>query len=99
LLVVDTFTKVGDVVGTGGELTVQMRADMRLAATYATQAGRKIVEFAHLASGTSAIREGSRLERAFRDMYTGSQHTFINEKTYIDIARLMLRIDTDNVTL
>jgi len=99
LLVVDTFTKVGDVVGTGGELTLQMRADMRLAATYATQAGRSIVEFAHLASGTSAIREGSRLERAFRDMYTGSQHTFINEKTYIDIARLMLRIDTDNVTL
>jgi len=98
-LVEDTYRAVEETITCGGELTITMRADMRLAATYATEAGREIVEFAHLAAGTSAIREGNRLERAFRDMYTGSQHTFINEKTYTDIAKLMLKIDDDNFAL
>ncbi|MCP5067429.1 MAG: acyl-CoA dehydrogenase, partial [bacterium] len=51
---------------------------------------REVVHWAHLAAGTTAIREGCRLERAFRDMYTGTQHTFIGEKTYIDSANVML---------
>ncbi len=98
-LVTDTYGEVGEAIAGGADLTVGMRADMRLAATYATEAGREIVEFAHLAAGTTAIRQGSRMERAFRDMYTGSQHAFINEKTYTDIARLMLGLDEDNVAL
>lgn len=80
----------------GAELTPRMRADMRLAATYATEACREIVQFVHLAAGTTAIREGSRLERAFRDMYTGTQHAFISEKTYLDVATLMLGLADDS---
>jgi indole-3-acetate monooxygenase len=98
-LVRDTYAAVGEIVEDGGELTTAMRADMRLAATYATEASREIVEFAHLAAGTTAIREGSRLERAFRDIYTGTQHTFINEKTYTDVAKLMLKLEEDNFAL
>ena len=86
----DTHEEVADKLAQGDDLTLEMRADMRMAATYATQAGREIVEWAHLAAGTTAIREGSRLERAFRDMYTGTQHTFIGEKTYIDAANVMM---------
>ena len=67
-----------------------MRADLRMAATFATEASREIVQWAHLAAGTTAIREGSRLECNFRDLYTGTQHTFINEKTYIDSAQVLL---------
>jgi alkylation response protein AidB-like acyl-CoA dehydrogenase len=69
---------------------------MRLAATYATEASREIVQWAHLAAGTTAIREGSRLERAFRDMYTGTQHAFISEKTYLDVANVMLGLTQEN---
>jgi indole-3-acetate monooxygenase len=39
-----------------------------------------------LAAGTTAMPEGSRFERAFRDMYTGTQHAFISEKVAIDVA-------------
>lgn len=98
-LVVDTYREVEDAIAGGQELTLAMRSDMRLAATYATQASVEVVTFAHLAAGTTAIREGSRLERAFRDMYTGSQHAFINEKTYTDIAKLKLGIEEDNFAL
>jgi len=89
-LVVGTFTEVTDAVLAGAELTLAMRADLRMAATYATEASRAVVQWCHLAAGTTAIREGSRLERAFRDMYTGTQHAFVSEKTYVDTAQVLL---------
>jgi hypothetical protein len=98
-LVVDTYTDMESRVTKGAELTPQMRCDMRIAATYATEASREIVQWAHLAAGTSAIREGSRLERAFRDMYTGTQHAFISEKTYTEAGKLMLGLIEDSPAL
>ncbi len=92
----DVHERVREQLSRGTELTLTMRADMRLAATYATEASREIVQWAHLAAGTTAIREGSRLERAFRDMYTGTQHAFISEKTYLDVANVMLGLTQEN---
>jgi alkylation response protein AidB-like acyl-CoA dehydrogenase len=99
LLVLSTFGDVEQAVGSGEGLTPTQRADMRVAATYATEASREIVQWAHLAAGTSAIREGSRLERAFRDMYTGTQHVFIGEKTYTDAAQIHLGLIEDQLGL
>lgn len=98
-LVVDTYTDMESRVAKGAELTPQMRCDMRIAATYATEASREIVQWAHLAAGTAAIREGGRLERAFRDMYTGTQHAFISEKTYTEAGKLMLGLIEDSPAL
>jgi indole-3-acetate monooxygenase len=99
LLVLDEFAAAERFVGDGGQLTPTMRADLRVAATYATEASREVVQWAHLAAGTSAIREGSRLERAFRDLYTGTQHVFIGEKTYTDAARIYLGLVEDQFGL
>lgn len=93
--VIETFSRVESAVAAGEELTPTMRADMRVAATYATEASREVAQWAHLAAGTTAIREGSRLERAFRDLYTGTQHAFISEKTYIDSAQIWLGLADD----
>lgn len=93
--VIETFSRVESAVAAGEELTPTMRADMRVAATYATEASREVSQWAHLAAGTTAIREGSRLERAFRDLYTGTQHAFISEKTYIDSAQIWLGLADD----
>lgn len=98
-LVVDAFEEVCGEVAGGAELTPGRRADLRIAATYATEACREIVEFTHLAAGTTAIREGCRIERAFRDMYTGTQHTFIGERTYVDAAKLALGLIDDSPAL
>ena len=99
LLVLDTFAEAERFVADGGDLTPTMRGDLRVAATYATEASREVVQWAHLAAGTSAIREGSRLERAFRDLYTGTQHVFIGEKTYTDAARIHLGLIEDQFGL
>jgi alkylation response protein AidB-like acyl-CoA dehydrogenase len=99
LLVVDTFAEVEQAVTDGAPLTPTMRADLRVAATYATECSREIVQWAHLAAGTTAIRQGSRIERAFRDLYTGTQHVFIGEKTYTDASRIYLGLIEDQFGL
>ena len=99
LLVLTTFSDIEEKVASGGKLSVADRAEMRVAATYATEASREITEWAHLQAGTAAIREGSRLERAFRDMYTGTQHVFIGEKTYTDAAKIALGLQEDQLGL
>jgi alkylation response protein AidB-like acyl-CoA dehydrogenase len=91
LLVLDSFTQTEAAVAAGEDLTPIMRADMRAAAVYARAAG----EWAHLVAGTSSIREGGRLERAFRDIYTGTQHAFISEKVAIDVAQIWLGLIDD----
>lgn len=97
--VLEAFTEVEKAVLEGRELTPTMRLNMRLSATYATEACREICQFVHLAAGTSAIREGTRLERAFRDMYTGTQHAFINENTYTQAGSMMLGLIEDSTAL
>ena len=93
--VMEAFDEVERAVAAEEELTPHMRADLRVAATYATEASREVGQWAHLAAGTTAIRQGSRLERAFRDLYTGTQHAFISEKTYIDAAQIWLGLEED----
>jgi len=99
LLVLDAFAAAERQVVDEHELSPTMRADLRVAATYATEASREIVQWAHLAAGTTAIREGTRIERAFRDLYTGTQHVFIGEKTYMDAARIRLGLIDDQLGL
>jgi indole-3-acetate monooxygenase len=95
LLVLDAFTQAEAAVAAGDDLSPALRADMRVAAVYATDVARACGEWAHLVAGTSSIREGSRLERAFRDLYTGTQHAFISEKVAIDAAQIWLGIIED----
>ena len=95
LLVLDAFTEAETAVAAGDELTPRLRADMRVAAVHATDTARACAEWAHLVAGTTAIREGSRFERAFRDMYTGTQHAFISEKVAMDAAQIWLGLAED----
>jgi indole-3-acetate monooxygenase len=99
LLVLDAFTTAEAAVAAGEDLTPTLRADMRVAAVYATDVARECAQWAHLAAGTTAIREGSRLERAFRDLYTGTQHAFISEKVAIDSAQVWLGVVEDQFAL
>jgi alkylation response protein AidB-like acyl-CoA dehydrogenase len=99
LLVLQAFGDVEAAVGAGAALTPTMRADVRAAAVYATDCSREIAQWAHLAAGTTAIREGSRLERAFRDLYTGTQHAFIGEKVAMDAAQVWLGLLEDPLGL
>ena len=98
LLLLDVFGDA-ETAAAGQGLTPVNRADLRAAAVYATDVAREIAQWAHLAAGTTSIREGSRLERAFRDIYTGTQHAFISEKVAMDAATVWLGIAEDQFSL
>jgi alkylation response protein AidB-like acyl-CoA dehydrogenase len=99
LLVLAAHEAAETAVAAGDPLTPKLRAAMRMAAVYATDASRTIAEWAHLAAGTTAIREGSRFERAFRDLYTGTQHAFISERVAIDATQIRLALVDDKLGL
>ncbi len=99
LLVLDAFGTAEAAVASGEDLTPAHRADVRAAAVHATDCAREVCQWAHLAAGTAAIRQGSRLERAFRDMATGTQHAFIGEKVAIDAAQVWLGLVEDPIGL
>ncbi|CAN5779618.1 acyl-CoA dehydrogenase family protein [soil metagenome] len=99
LLVEQTFADIEAAVESGEPLTPLQRADLRVSAVYATDCSREIAQWAHLAAGTTAIREGSRIERAFRDLYTGTQHAFIGEKVATDAAQVWLGLEPDPIGL
>jgi alkylation response protein AidB-like acyl-CoA dehydrogenase len=98
LLILDVFGEAETAAAAEG-LTPANRADLRAAAVYATDVARECAQWAHLAAGTTSIREGSRLERAFRDIYTGTQHAFISEKVAMDAAQVWLGLVEDQFAL
>ena len=67
---------------------------MRVAAVYATDIARSCAEWAPGGRYEFDPR-GSRLERAFRDIYTGTQHAFISEKVAMDAASIWLGLIED----
>jgi alkylation response protein AidB-like acyl-CoA dehydrogenase len=78
---------------------MEQRALVRAATCFATDAAREACDFAHLRAGTVAIRDGSALQRCFRDIHTGSQHAFIGEKVYADAGTVLLGTVPDVVGL
>ena len=99
LLVLDAFTTAEAAVASGERADPGVRADMRVAAVFATDAARELRRVGPPGRGHQSIREGSRLERAFRDMYTGTQHAFISEKVAIDGAQVWLGLIEDHFGL
>lgn len=99
LLVFKSFGDVESDIGAGEPLTDEMRANMRAAAVHATDASREVATWVHLVAGTTAIRQGNRIERAFRDIYAGTQHAFIGEKVAADCAQVRLGLVEDPIGL
>ncbi len=98
-LCIDVFSGVLEAAQAGEEIGIQERATLRTAASYATEAAKNAVDFAHESAGTTSIRDGAALQRCFRDMHTGTQHTFIGEETYLESAQVFLGLRDESVFL
>jgi alkylation response protein AidB-like acyl-CoA dehydrogenase len=68
-----------------------MKADCRLATTHAVYTAAEITEAVYLASGSQGLRNGSVLQRCFRDAHAASQHLFTGAQVYIEAGRIYLR--------
>jgi alkylation response protein AidB-like acyl-CoA dehydrogenase len=73
-----------------GELQPEGRADLRLAMSHAATACRTAIDLCVAAATTTAIRRGSPIDRAHRDVLTASQHIVLNDRTYGLVGRALL---------
>jgi alkylation response protein AidB-like acyl-CoA dehydrogenase len=84
-----------EAVQAGRELSVKALALLRLARTHATQAAVAAVDLMYTAGGGSSVYARNRLERAFRDIHTVTQHTSMAPANYAVSGRVLLGLAPD----
>jgi alkylation response protein AidB-like acyl-CoA dehydrogenase len=78
-----------------GEIPIELRAGIRLAATHAVAAAAAAVDVAYSLGGGSAIYETSPLQRRFRDVHAATQHMLVGPATWELTGRSLLGLDFD----
>lgn len=82
-----------------GEIDIEARNGLRLAASHLATSAVGVVDGAHSLSGSAGIYRGSVIERCQRDIHTATQHMIIAPATYELSGRLLLGLDTDTSQL
>ncbi len=83
----------------GSEPSLEQRALVRTSTTYCTEIAAEVADFAYRFAGTDSLRLPSDLQRAWRDIHAGTQHIFVDDKTYLDSAQVFLGIAPAHVPL
>jgi len=82
-----------------GEIDVERRAALRLAATLATRWSVKAVDLMVEAAGGTAIYAKSPLARRFRDVHTAAAHMMVAPASLELVGRIRLGLETDTAQL
>ncbi|MBV8525521.1 MAG: acyl-CoA dehydrogenase family protein [Acetobacteraceae bacterium] len=78
----------------GESVSLRQRALIRLAACYATQCAIQSVDLVYALAGGSAVYEGNRLERCFRDIHTAGQHFAVSPMANLEpVGRVIFGLD------
>ena len=84
----------------GGQVPVEQRISLRLAATHAATAGAEVTAVAYRLGGGSSVYESqSPLPRRFRDAHTATQHMLVAPATNELVGRLLLGLPTETSQL
>jgi alkylation response protein AidB-like acyl-CoA dehydrogenase len=74
--------KAWNIVVDGQKPDVQMQADLRAVAVFATDVALDVVRQAYRYAGGGAVYKPNVLERAMRDLHTASQHLVVSTSAY-----------------
>jgi alkylation response protein AidB-like acyl-CoA dehydrogenase len=88
-----------DTAASHGSIPVEMRRDIRLAATHATTASARVVDRMYLIGGGSSVHRKAPIQRAFRDVHVATQHMMTAPATWELTGRLLFGFETDTTTL
>jgi alkylation response protein AidB-like acyl-CoA dehydrogenase len=78
-----------------GEVSVELRAGLRLAATHAARTGADVARAMYDLGGGTAIYDESPLQRRFRDASTVTAHIQVSPSTWETTGKLLLDLPTD----
>src|SRR5262247_1594701 len=91
----ETVRDVWDTVRTGGTLSMDQRATLRIATTHTIRLAIQVVDTVYDAAGSTAVYEGHILQRAFQDMHVISQHAQSRHAHYELVGRYWLGLSID----
>jgi alkylation response protein AidB-like acyl-CoA dehydrogenase len=87
-----TFDQLFD-AARSGNISNDLRLDARLSANQAVAVGARVSYAAYLACTTTALRNGSRLQRCFRDSQGAMAHFMTGEQSWIDGGRFLAGVE------
>ena len=82
-------------VGRSGELTVEQRMLIRLAATFAIHQAQEVVDTVYHAAGATAVFQSNAFERRFRDIHTVTQQLQGRQLHFETVGQFLLGLEPD----
>lgn len=88
-----------DLASPGPSVSIEDRARLRMAATFAVSMSRDAVDLMYTAAGGSSLYSRSPLQRHFRDVHAATQHMMVAQPTWELGAKALLGIESDTSSL
>jgi len=83
----------------GPSVSIEARARLRMAATFAVSMSREAVDLMYTVAGGSSLYARSPLQRHFRDIHAATQHMMVAQPTWELSAKALLGIESDTSSL
>ncbi len=77
----------------GGELSLEDRANLRIASLTAVENAVAATDVVYRLAGSSAIFQPSELERCWRDVHTAAQHMLVQDSCWETAGRVLFGMD------
>ena len=95
----DTVAGMWDTLVAGERISRRQRGMYRVAMTHSHQVAKRVVGSMYDVATTSSIERGSPLDRQLRDIATACQHRIVHTRVYAAAGRLLLGMDSGDVTV
>jgi indole-3-acetate monooxygenase len=92
LLFYDTLTRAWERAVTRKPFSLEDKADLMLASTWAVRSAARATDLMHRMGGTNGIYARSRLERHFRDAQTVRHHGFVSDSRLETVGQVYLGV-------
>ena len=87
----DAYNRLFEATRDGRSTNATMKADCRLATTHAVMTAAEVARAVYINSGSEGLRNGSVIQRCFRDAFAASQHLFTADQVYVEAGRIYLK--------
>lgn len=78
-----------------GKISIELRAQLRMAASHAARVAIAVTDAMHLLAGGSAVYASSPFQRLLRDVHVASQHMMVGTPTMELAGRVLLGVEAD----
>jgi indole-3-acetate monooxygenase len=99
LFLYDSLRRLWGTLLATGEVSMQARAEVRLAASHAVGSAVQAVDLLYIGAGASSLYAACPLERAFRDVHAITLHIGVHPRVMESTGRVLLGLESDTPLL